>query len=642
MAEAANVSRTEISPEGGELPELRTVHWRAQDAQFTQTSFRQMLRRLPALVAHAARLAWVASRRDLVIACGLQVTAGIFTAGGLLAARSVLDALFTAGPTPDRVRAAVPSVVVVVAATVARGGVQVAAGWAQARLTPAVTLAMETRLLRATTATDLAAFDDADFCSAMQRADDRGPLAATQVVDSTVDIIAAVLGLLAAAAALAVLDPVLLPLLAAATVPQGWAAVRSARRLYVSQYRRSSIRRRKWLLSWLMTSRDTATDLRAFTLREWLLGQYGRIARWELRADLRLTRQQTLTHATGQALSGVASAAVYTALGVLLATGHMPLATAGTAVLAIQVGRGDLGYLVMAVNHLYEGGLYLTDYLAFLADAEQRTPAGTSAAPQRFDRITVEDVSFTYPGAQHPAVDGVSLTITAGQIIALVGENGSGKTTLAKLVAGLYHPTSGRIRWDDVDLARVEGESLWARVAVVTQDYARWPFTARQNISLADERGIDAVRAAARNSGADEIIDALPHRYDTLLDRTFTSGVDLSGGQWQRVAVARGYHRQAPLLICDEPTAALDARAERAVFSKLRYFARDRTVILITHRLASVRHADHVYVLHRGRIEDHGTHDELLGRPGRYSELFTLQADAYTAGRQPADEDVYL
>lgn len=613
-----------------DFPELRTKQWDAHDAELADTSFRVMVRRLPALVLQALSVAWEASRVDTALACGLQVASGVFTAFGLLATRGVLQALFAEGPTPDRVRAAVPSMALVGTAAVLRGGLQVGAGWAQGRLSPRVDRVVRIRLFEATTRVRLASFDDSDFFAALQRANIRGADSAARVVDTTVDTVTATVGLVAVAGTLGVLHPVLLPLLAAAAVPRGWAAVRAARMRYVSMYQRTMIRRRMWMLGWLMTGRDTAADLRAFTMRDFLLGQYSRLTDRDLRADLAVTTQQSITRAVGDMLSGLATVLVYVSLGLLLATGHMPLAIAGTAVLAIQTGQSQLGYLVVAVNQLYEEGLYFTDYLAFLGDADTRSPVAGEPAPRHFERVTVDAVSFTYPGAERPALDDVSLTIHSGQVVALVGENGSGKSTLAKLVAGLYHPDRGRICWDDIDVSRVDPDSLSARIAVITQDYARWPFTARQNISLgADVDSISPVVAAARASGADEVIDGLPQRYETLLDRSFAAGVDLSGGQWQRLAIARGFHRDTPVLICDEPTAALDARAEHALYSRLRELAQGRTVILITHRLASVRQADHIYVLHNGRIEDHGSHDELLGRGGRYATLYTMQASAY-------------
>lgn len=612
-----------------DLPELTVPQWRAHEAELARTSFLRILRRLPWLVSQALRMAWQASRVDTLTACAAQLVSGVFTAFGLLATRGVLQALFAEGPTPHRIRAAIPAMAAVAGAAVLRGGLQTGAGWAQARLSPQVDRLAELRLYGATTGVGLAAFDDSEFFAAMQRATNRGAQSGSQVVDAAIDTVTGAVGLAAVAGALAVLHPLLVPLLVATALPLGWAAVRAARMRYLSLYQRTMAYRREWILSYLMTGRDTAADLRAFTMRRYVLGLYGRLTDSNVRTDLELAGRQTTTRAVGSALSGVATVFVYATLGALLATGHLPLAVAGTAVLAIQTGQSSLHNLVMAVNQLYEDGLYFTDYQTFLTDASTRTPSATTPAPARFDRISVERVSFRYPGSDRAALTDVSLTIGAGQIIALVGENGSGKTTLAALLAGLYQPTTGRIRWDGTDLAELDPESLSRRIAVITQDYARFPFTAGQNITLGAGTDPDRLTRAARDSGAEEVITGLPRGYDTLLDRTFAAGVDLSGGQWQRLAIARGYHRTAPLLICDEPTAALDARAENALYARLPELAAGRTVVLITHRLASVRHADHIYVLGHGRVEDHGTHDELIDRPGRYQELYRLQADAY-------------
>jgi ATP-binding cassette subfamily B protein/ATP-binding cassette subfamily C protein len=226
----------------------------------------------------------------------------------------------------------------------------------------------------------------------------------------------------------------------------------------------------------------------------------------------------------------------------------------------------------------------------------------------------------------------VSAHIDRGEVVALVGENGSGKTTLAKVLAGLYDPASGQVRWDDVDLAAVDPTDLRNRIAVIAQDHTRWPLTARHNITMGTEKGQEAVDLAAEVAGADQVIAELPQGYQTLLDRRFKDGQELSGGQWQRIAVARGFYREAPLLICDEPTAALDARAEHALFETIRKHADGRTVLLITHRLASVRYADRIYVLDHGEVIEQGTHDALIDLDGVYADLYNLQAQAYRGG----------
>jgi ATP-binding cassette subfamily B protein/ATP-binding cassette subfamily C protein len=247
------------------------------------------------------------------------------------------------------------------------------------------------------------------------------------------------------------------------------------------------------------------------------------------------------------------------------------------------------------------------------------------------ERIATTAVTFTYPGTGEPALTDVSVTIGRGEVVALVSENGSGKTTLAKILAGLYQPSSGTVCWDGVPLAEVDGNGLRERVAVIAQDHANWPLTVRHNITMGRDLDDGLLASAVAASGADTVIGELEHGYDTLLAREFKDGAELSGGQWQRIAAARGFYRTAPLLIMDEPTAALDARAEYALFSSLRTLAKDRTVLILTHRLASVRHADRIYVLSRGAVIEFGTHASLMELGGQYADLYTLQASQYAS-----------
>ncbi|WP_344917856.1 ABC transporter ATP-binding protein [Streptosporangium oxazolinicum] len=614
-----------------ELGELSLSEWYAHTDKMTKVGFLTIARRLPALVSQAIRLAWLASPRDTAVAITLSLLSGVFTAFGLLATTGVLSALFEAGPTPERVRAALPSLIMVGVAATLRTLTQAGAGWAQSRLEPQVGRIAEERLYGLTSRVGLAAFDDPDFHDALQRARARGVSMADEVVGTAINTLTAIIGIVAAAGVLGVLHPILLPLLVLAVLPDAWAAVRSARMRYTTMYALIPANRHKWIISTLLAERDPAAEVRSFTMRGFLMRMYDVVATAEQNVLLGLARRQMFARIVGEALGGVGTALVYVALGVLLAMGAVPLAVAGTAVLAIRSGQTYLANLMYATNRLYEEGLYFTDFLDFCAEAESRLPAGRPAeAPEGFERITAENVVFTYPGSAVPALQGLTVTIGRGEVVALVGENGSGKTTLAKILSGLYEPDSGRVSWDDTDLADVDPDTLRNRIAVIAQDHTRWPLTARHNISMGTDKGEPALVAAAEVAGADQVVAELPHGYSTLLDRRFKDGHELSGGQWQRIAVARGFHRDAPLLICDEPTAALDARAEHALFERIRRHADGRTVLLITHRLASVRYADRIYVLDHGEVVEHGTHDELMGLDGLYADLYGLQARAYS------------
>jgi ATP-binding cassette subfamily B protein len=306
----------------------------------------------------------------------------------------------------------------------------------------------------------------------------------------------------------------------------------------------------------------------------------------------------------------------------------------GAAAYAINTGINALTQVAFTINHIYEQGLNFSDYEGFCALARQRAePQRTRPAPEHFTELRLAGVTFSYPDAERPAVRDVTMGVRRGETIALVGENGSGKSTLAKLIAGLYRPNAGTITWDGLDLAEVDPVTVRERVAVIMQEPTRWPLSARANVSIGRyERPVvqPAVEEAARRGDAHEFVTELARGYDTLLSRHFTDGADLSGGQWQRLAVSRAFYRDAPLLICDEPTANLDARAEHDVYQRLRELAAGRTVVLITHRLASVRDADRIYVLDHGALVEEGDHDALMAFGGIYASLFSLQASAYS------------
>jgi ATP-binding cassette subfamily B protein len=243
-----------------------------------------------------------------------------------------------------------------------------------------------------------------------------------------------------------------------------------------------------------------------------------------------------------------------------------------------------------------------------------------------------EDVGFRYPDAERWAVRHLDLTIGAGEVVALVGENGAGKTTIVKLLARLYDPTEGRILLDGRDLRDYDLADLRGRIGVIFQDFVRFGFSAAENIGVgaieaADDR--ERVRGAAERSRADAVVERLPGGYDQILGKRFEAGIDLSGGEWQKIAIARAYMREADLLVLDEPTAALDARAEYEIFQRFRDLSRGRTAVLISHRFSTVRMADRILVLEGGQVVESGSHEALLAQGGRYAELFELQAAGY-------------
>jgi ATP-binding cassette subfamily B protein len=540
--------------------------------------------------------------------------------------------LFAAGPTADRVIAALPSLLLVGTAYALRGAMDIGVAIAHARITPAVRRLAEERLYKASLSIELAAFDDARFYDRMHRARDRGLFYLERSTNNMVELIGSVLGIIAAASSLGVLHPLLLAVLLLAVVPDGWAVQRSALLAYASMARAVILDRRVQMVAELATEREPAAEIRACQAEPFVLQEYQVVADPLRDEDIRRGGAQARVRGIGRTLAGVGLAVTYVVLGLLVHAEWVPLAVAGTAVIAIRAATSALNRLVLAANQLVEQGMYVADYLAFLA-AAHRIPPQTVKPAIDPGRIQLETVSFAYPESSKPVLRDVTLAIERGQTIALVGENGSGKTTLAKLIAGLYAPTNGRVCWDGRDIRDMDRASVADRVMMVLQDPIRWPHTARVNVRVGRHDRVDpgelALTGAAIQAGADEVVDRLPAHWNTLLSKQFRGGHELSGGQWQRLAVARGLFRDAPLLIWDEPTAPLDARAECAVYESLQALAADRTVVLITHRLASVRHADRIYLLHEGELAEQGTHAELMDLGGKYAELHNLQARLY-------------
>ncbi|HLO94739.1 MAG TPA: ATP-binding cassette domain-containing protein, partial [Burkholderiaceae bacterium] len=347
------------------------------------------------------------------------------------------------------------------------------------------------------------------------------------------------------------------------------------------------------------------------------------------------------TRAWGAVVSGLAQGLAYLWLLVLVDGGSLAPALAGAAALGLRTSLEAVRQLVHALDQMMEKALYLDDYFGFVGQAPAATVAA-SAAPSAAggglalaapERITLRGVGFAYAGARdRPVLHDIHLELRRGTTIALVGENGSGKSTLAKLLAGLYEPGSGRMDWDGVDCRTLDARQRLAHTLIVPQHPLRWPYSAAQNVRLgrveAAGEGDDGARfaQAVRESQAEAVAAQLPQGWQTLLNRLFKGGIELSSGQWQRLAVARGLYRQAALTIWDEPTAPLDAKAEAAVFASLARLRRERMVVLITHRLASAQSADRIYFLKAGRIAEAGTHAELMALGGGYAQLYALQA----------------
>ncbi|MCO8269386.1 ABC transporter ATP-binding protein/permease [Actinoplanes sp. TRM 88003] len=616
------------------LPELRNAWWEHGVRRRAETGVLGVFAELPQFVRQAIALAWRADKMRTTVVGLATLGSGAMATFGLLSTQKLLVALFAGGPTPDRVRAALPALVALAAATALRGALGIAIGYAQNGLTPRVNQAAERRLFEATTAVRLDAFDADAFADDMERAS-RGSDAANGLVHDTSNVLAGFVGLAAVAVAVVLINPLLLLALVVATVPNGYAALRAGHLRYSSYLAGSVRRRRRNVLERQMADRESAPELRSYGLRKFLLGQYDMVMGAQTTEDLTLARRVTTTTSVGAVISGLGLGGVWVLLGFLLAGGHIPLAAAVTCVVAVQAAQRALSTVTFQLDGMFTDGQFFKEYVNFLERAKQYMPGADRRdrpKPPALRRLDIRAVSLRYPDRDTCAVDQVSLTIEAGQTVAFVGENGSGKSTLAAMIGALRAPTDGVIEWNGRPVADWDRDAVIARIAVVLQEHHKWPYTAATNIAMGDlsvDAEQDRIETAALRAAAHETIQSLPYGYRTLLDRTFKEGHDLSGGQWQRITAARGFYRDADLLIMDEPSSALDPRAEDALFQAIRSRQGHRTTILITHRLANVKHADQIFVLHEGLLVEQGTHADLMARAGRYAGLFTLQAAGY-------------
>lgn len=594
----------------------------------TSITTRQMARRLPQLVARSTALAWRADRGSVLGLMACQVLSGLSQVFGLLATTGTITALISSGRITQRLWAAWPSVTVVAAAAGLRAVLGITVTWLSSRLAPLMSQEAELMLLDAAVNAELAAYDSPGFNDRKEAAE-RGAQVSQDLIQEGQDLISAVASMAAGAAVLTALHPMLLPLLLLAALPQGVAQVQGARVTYLAAVEMMGHRRMLGVLRWHMADTHTADQVRAGTMAPFLLGKYRRITDRVNASERRAVGQGARMALLGSAAGGVASGVVWAALVMLLATGRMSVASAGTAILALRTVTASVQSLVGGGARIFRTGMYLDDWSRFLDEAGGFRARRGTVAPKAPQEVRADDLVYRYEGAARNALDGVTLCVRRGELLALVGENGSGKTTLAKLLTGLYLPTSGSVSWDGVGTRDMEPMAAWNQVAMVPQEYARWPLSARQNITLGQPApgGEDAVRAACEASGADQVVAGLRSGLQTLLAREWLGGEELSGGQWQRIALARAFHRPAGLLVMDEPTAALDARAEHKIFAGLRAMAATRAVVLVTHRLTNVAIADRIVVLDHGRIIQQGTFAELVAQDGLFRELWRLQND---------------
>jgi len=604
---------------------------------------RKSLGRFRDLIARSVRLVWYASRGLFLCLIAVQIVAALALAGQVLVVQALLNAILGLADGQASMSTLWTPVVMLAllsALTAITGAVQ---GSIQRLLGERVARTMWHRVLDVSTGVSLRHFEAPGFYDRLQRVQSSATSRPFQVTQSLISLAGAFAASVGVGIAIVSLSPLLLPLLVLGGIPMLLTSRRESRLEFNFTVAQTQSQRLRQYLIVLQTRREEAKEIRAFNLAPSLRSRFDLIYSTYL-ADLgRHLRRRTLLNIVGNLASAFVLAVTLLVLTWLISQGKVGVAAAGAAIVAIRMLASQVQILFGGMQQIFECGLFLDDVDGFmrLGPATAREEGGREP-PEDFHAVEVQNVRFTYPGSNRPALNGVDLRIDAGEVVALVGENGSGKTTLAKILASLYDPDSGSVRWDGIDGREYSRPAMRDRVAVIFQDFVRYALSAKENIALGrPEEPVDDARvlAAARTAGADRTIDDLPMGYRTPLSRMFAGGQDLSGGQWQRIALARAFYRDAPLVILDEPSAALDPRAEFELFASLRDVLAGRTALFISHRFSTARTADRIYVLDEGRVVETGSHDELMAADGQYADLFRLQAAAYLTADDSAEPD---
>ena len=483
-------------------------------------------------------------------------------------------------------------------------------------------------------AADLAFYESPLYFDTLQRARQSGNQRPAQVISNLLMMAKNLIMLLGVVVLLASISWTLLPLLVVAIVPALLVRLHFTRILYEWRKRRTQLERRAGYFDWLLTS-----DLHAKELR---LNQLGAVFR-DLYSDIRRTirgeqygisRRRTLVETVVGVIVTTVFFGALAYLAYQTAEGRNTVGDLVLFLLILQRAQSMGQELVGQVSRLFEDHLYINQLFEFLEVQPRITSPEhpRPLPPQQGVEVRMEGVNFTYPGCRDQVLHDINLRIKPGQVVALVGSNGSGKTSLIKLLCRLYDPTSGRILVDGRDAREYELEEYRRLYSVIFQDFSRYADTVRQNIRFGDihlPSGTPQVEDAAKRAGAAEFIEALPGGYDTLLSRMFDGGQELSVGQWQKIALARAFMNRSRVIILDEPTSAIDPNAEFELFENFRERIGGRSALVISHRLSTIRMADYIYVLDKGRLTESGTHENLMDRQGLYWTSFSRQGKYY-------------
>ncbi|MBW4596885.1 MAG: ABC transporter ATP-binding protein/permease [Brasilonema angustatum HA4187-MV1] len=481
---------------------------------------------------------------------------------------------------------------------------------------------------------DLEYYENPQYYDTLQRAQQEAPYRPPQILNRLAQVGQNSISLLAMVGLLLSLHWGIALMLFVAGLPSMLVRVKYTRVLYRWQRKVTPQERQSMYLAWMLTSDQFAKEIRLFNLGSYFSQWYLRIRRQIYKESLAIFTARSLANFAAQAVAAILMFAVLAFIVNQAIQGVLKLGDLVLYYQALQRGQNDIKGLLSSVSGLYEDNLFLANLYEFL-DLKPKLvePLHPVPIPRPMQTgIVFNHVSFQYSTTTRQALKDINLIIRPGEVVALVGENGSGKTSLIKLLCRLYAPTSGSITIDGIDLSQFKIAELRREISVIFQDYAKYHFTAQENIWLGNidlPPHRESIIAAARRSGADDVITHLPQGYDTILGKLFELGEELSIGQWQKVALARAFLRDSQVIVLDEPTSAMDPKAEYEVFEKFRQLIKNQAAILISHRLSTVKMADRIYVMANGSIVESGTHDELIQLSATYAHLFETQAQQY-------------
>ncbi|MFB6517663.1 ATP-binding cassette domain-containing protein [Streptomyces sp. NPDC056401] len=611
-------------------PEFKYT-WGQHNETMEALSLRQMARRVPAALRQTSQLALAVNRKAFYVLVAAQILGGICTAAALAAISKAMVPLLAGDGVQERISAAAWPLVIAAAMTALGALSSIASGSAARRLNPGMATLADLAMVDAHMDVELEAYDAPDFTERSEAAE-TGSARSAMLLQDALGFTGGLIDMVAVASVLALVHPVLLPLLLLSVVPRGLGSVYAARLDYRLHNATVASRNIKHMMRWHLTTPKLSEELRGNSMRPYAHAWYAAVCE---RIDSRMVSsapQYLVVYLIAAACSGVFVVATYGALAALVVGGYMAIAAAGTAIVAMRTSTAALSQLVVYGAAMFQHALYLGDYTTFVKEAAAKSgPRGPQVIEGGPEKIRLEEATYTYPGKDEPALGPVSLTLTRGEVIAVVGENGAGKSTLIRLLTSLTVPSSGTVSWDGIPTADCDQRTAWQHVGLVTQSYGYWPFSTRENVTLGQPdpvRGEEAVWDALSAVGMRESVEAFPQQLDTLLARSIWGGHEPSGGQWQRLACARAFHRRPRLLVMDEPTSAMDPRGEHMVFTGLRDMKQDRITVIVTHRMENCRLADRVIVLDDGKITEHGTYDELVAvEGGRFRELVDLSQD---------------